>query len=161
MNGKPDVLKGSYYANPVVEIPGVAPALQDAYPEYYNKNICTFLFRRSICALKLYSGPKDDEAGVEGFSSAFKDLGRFIFEVGCELAVACQPFGALEVRPAAKFLNIYYSSVPSERFLHVAASIDQHVEHGQSSPSTLLPTESRRRPDRRKRPRGQLVWLAP
>lgn len=119
------------------------------------------LFRRSICALKLYSGPKDDEAGVEGFSSAFKDLGRFIFEVGCELAVACQPFGASEVRPAAKFLNIYYSSVPSERFLHVAAPIDQHVEHSQSSPSTLLPTESRRRPDRRKRPRGQLVWLAP
>jgi hypothetical protein len=43
MNGKPDTLKGSYYANPVEKSGSeVSPALREAYPEYYNKNICTF-----------------------------------------------------------------------------------------------------------------------
>jgi len=42
--------------------------------------------------IKVSQGPKPDEKGVEGFEEAFKDLGRFIFNVGCQLAAACQPF---------------------------------------------------------------------
>jgi hypothetical protein len=59
--------------------------------------------------LNLLQGPASEE-GVQGFEEAFKDLGRsepyrhtpnvtnsgparFIFQVGCDLAVACQPFG--------------------------------------------------------------------
>ncbi|KAH7927371.1 Clavaminate synthase-like protein [Leucogyrophana mollusca] len=76
MNGKPDTLKGSYYANPVVDEPNVSPALKEGFPEYYRNNIW----------------PDKTEAGVEGFEDAFKNLGRFVFKVGCELAAACQPF---------------------------------------------------------------------
>lgn len=43
MNGKPDTLKGSYYANPVVDSPTIAEAERKAYPEYYGNNICTYL----------------------------------------------------------------------------------------------------------------------
>ena len=30
---------------------------------------------------------------MEGFEDAFKDLGRFVYRIGRELAAACQPFG--------------------------------------------------------------------
>lgn len=39
-----DTLKGSYYANPVVDDPEVPQHLRGAYPEYYGKNICTHYF---------------------------------------------------------------------------------------------------------------------
>lgn len=78
MNGLPDTLKGSYYANPVVEDAAVTPEEKKRFPEYYGKNIW----------------PKKDETGVENFEEAFKDLSRLIFKVGCELAVACQPFAS-------------------------------------------------------------------
>lgn len=38
--------------------------------------------------------PEKDEAGVEGFEEAFKELGTFIFEVGCLLSKACESFVA-------------------------------------------------------------------
>ncbi|KAJ7124732.1 Clavaminate synthase-like protein [Mycena crocata] len=104
MNGKPDILKGSYYANPVVENPDVSAALREAYPEYYNKNIW----------------PKMDEAGVEGFEAAFKDLGKFIFEVGCQLATACQPFALSHLSDASVSLPelISTSKTVKARLLH-------------------------------------------
>ncbi|KAI0670203.1 Clavaminate synthase-like protein [Trametes maxima] len=77
MNGKPDTMKGSYYANPVLDEPSVSSALREAYPEYYGKNIWP-------------SGTPE----VQDFEQAFKDLGRFVFGVGCQLAVACQPFAS-------------------------------------------------------------------
>jgi hypothetical protein len=40
-----DTLKGSYYANPVVDKPTVSQALKDAYPEYYGANICKLELR--------------------------------------------------------------------------------------------------------------------
>lgn len=76
MNGKPDTLKASFYANPVFDNPTVTFDEQRAFPEYYGSNIW----------------PNKTEPGVEGFEEAFKDLGSFVFKVGCELAVACQPF---------------------------------------------------------------------
>ena len=33
-------MKGSYYANPVIDEPNVPRELREAYPEYYGKNIC-------------------------------------------------------------------------------------------------------------------------
>lgn len=39
--GSPDTMKGSYYANPVLDEPNVSPELREAHPEYYGKNICT------------------------------------------------------------------------------------------------------------------------
>lgn len=60
MNGKPDTLKGSYYANPVIDSPKVSEELKQQFPEYYGNNIW----------------PSADEKGVEGFEDAFKDLGK-------------------------------------------------------------------------------------
>ena len=34
------MLKGSFYANPVIDDPQVPQKLREAYPEYYGKNIC-------------------------------------------------------------------------------------------------------------------------
>ncbi|KAJ7785888.1 Clavaminate synthase-like protein [Mycena metata] len=105
MNGKPDVLKGSYYANiPGGEDPNVSLELKEAYPEYYGQNIW----------------PKSDEAGVEGFESAFKDLGNLIFKVGCELAVACQPFALSHLNDSSMSLPqlISTSKTVKARLLH-------------------------------------------
>lgn len=63
MNGKPDSLKGSYYANPIIDNPDVEPELRVAYPEYYGVNIW----------------PSKDLQAIEGFEDAFKDLGRCVF----------------------------------------------------------------------------------
>lgn len=71
-----DLLKGSYYANPVVDNPDVSPTLRESYPEYYNQNICTFSNFYEMRFECLLPGPKADEAGVEGFEAAFKDLGK-------------------------------------------------------------------------------------
>lgn len=78
MNGRPDYLKGSYYANPIVDVPTVSEEEKKEFPEYYGNNIW----------------PSKDEAGVEGFEAAFKDLGRLIVSVGVQLAEACQPFAS-------------------------------------------------------------------
>ena len=36
-----DVLKGSYYANPISDNASVSEEEREAYPEYYGSNICT------------------------------------------------------------------------------------------------------------------------
>ena len=41
-NNRADTLKGSYYANPIVDVPSVPPQLREEYPEYYGSNICRF-----------------------------------------------------------------------------------------------------------------------
>ncbi|KDQ54855.1 hypothetical protein JAAARDRAFT_37966 [Jaapia argillacea MUCL 33604] len=117
MNGKPDTLKGSYYANPVVDVPTVSQASRDAYPEYYGQNIW----------------PDKKEQGVEGFEEAFKDLGRFVFDVGCELATACQPFASTYLSDSSLSLSslIANSQTTKARLLH----------YFPPSPHTPLPSE--------------------
>lgn len=104
MNGKPDTLKGSYYANPVVDKPDVSEEQRAAFPEYYGENIW----------------PARDEKGIDGFEDAFKDLGGFIFKVGCELAVACQPFALSQLTDATISLPdlIRTSQTTKARLLH-------------------------------------------
>ncbi|KAG6814046.1 hypothetical protein H0H92_003896 [Tricholoma furcatifolium] len=65
-------------------------------------------------------GPKPDEKGVEGFEDAFKDLGRFIFKVGCELAAACQPFALAHLSDTSMSLPklISTSQTTKARLLH-------------------------------------------
>ncbi|KAI0307933.1 Clavaminate synthase-like protein [Multifurca ochricompacta] len=103
MNGRPaDTLKGSYYANPVIDAPSVHPGLLEAYPEYYGTNIW----------------PKD-ERGIEGFKSAFKNLGSFVFDVGVRLAAACQPFASSYLTDSSLSLsNLISSQTTKARLLH-------------------------------------------
>ncbi|KAI0735482.1 Clavaminate synthase-like protein [Earliella scabrosa] len=103
MNGKPDTMKGSYYANPVLDEPNVSNELRAAYPEYYGKNIWPS------------STPE-----VQDFEEAFKDLGRFVFKVGCQLAVACQPFASSYLSDSSLSLAdlISSSQTVKARLLH-------------------------------------------
>jgi len=52
MNRKPDTIKWSYYASPIIDGPTV--------PEYYGENDW-----------------RADGTGIEGFERAFKELGRY------------------------------------------------------------------------------------
>lgn len=40
LNLDQDTLKGSYYANPIIDTPDVSPELREQYGEYYRSNIC-------------------------------------------------------------------------------------------------------------------------
>ncbi|KZT36037.1 Clavaminate synthase-like protein [Sistotremastrum suecicum HHB10207 ss-3] len=105
MNGKPDTLKGSYYAN--ITLPeAIEPsaAQKSAFPQYYSDNIW----------------PSADEKGVEGFEDSFKSLGQFIFSVGCLLARACQPFVSTVMRDQSSSLYdlIAKSGTVKARLLH-------------------------------------------
>lgn len=106
MNGKPDVLKGSYYANPVIDSPSASISAQHRtdWPEYYAQNIW----------------PNPNEKSVEGFEEAFKDLGRFVLDVGCALAAACQPFALSRFSDTSMSLPklISTSQTTKARLLH-------------------------------------------
>ncbi|KAK1924791.1 Clavaminate synthase-like protein [Papiliotrema laurentii] len=75
MNGVPDTQKGSFYANPLIDLPEVPDALRSRHPEYYSGNVW----------------PTGID-GLEEFETTFKSLGRLVFDVGCALARACEAF---------------------------------------------------------------------
>ncbi|KAJ4476625.1 Clavaminate synthase-like protein [Lentinula aciculospora] len=118
MNRKPDFLKGSFYANPVLDSPSVSEAYKATYPEYYGTNIW----------------PDPNEPGVEGFEQAFKDLGQFVFKIGLELAAACQPFGNIQLSDSNISLPVLIntSQTTKARLLHYFPPSDD---------ATLLHTE--------------------
>jgi len=99
-----DLLKGSYYANPIVESPNVSADLRREFPEYYRGNIW----------------PAVNEKDIEGFEDAFKDLGSYIFKVGCFLAAACQTFASPHLSDLAISLEslIATSQTTKARLLH-------------------------------------------
>ncbi|KAF8592019.1 Clavaminate synthase-like protein [Ramaria rubella] len=103
MNGKPDLLKGSYYANPLSNDWTVSTNQKLEFPEYYGDNVW----------------PNGTEEGVEGFEEAFKSLGQFVFKVGRELAAACQPFAASHLDDQSLTLPILISpNTTKARLLH-------------------------------------------
>jgi hypothetical protein len=138
--GQADTLKGSYYANPLIDSPSVHPSLQEAYPEYYGANICQYHTPPSIgWYLKLIAVGPQNEKGIEGFESAFKELGScvpaffnsiswpsptflhsFVFDVGLKLAAACQPFASPHLTDSSISLSelICPSQTTKARLLH-------------------------------------------
>lgn len=103
MNGRPDLLKGSYYANPTVDKPNVSPRHIKDFCEYYSNNIWP-----------------TGELGVEGFEEAFKNLGGFVYKVGLQLALACQPFASSYLTDSSVSLPdlISKSQTTKARLLH-------------------------------------------
>jgi len=99
MNGEPDTLKGSYYANPIVDVPNVSQEQRDEFLEYHGNNIWPA------------------KTGLEG---AFKEFGRFVFEVGVKLAAACQPFVGARLKDASISLPEMFNDSPTTkgRLLH-------------------------------------------
>ncbi|CAA2994153.1 PREDICTED: uncharacterized protein LOC104592277 isoform X2 [Olea europaea subsp. europaea] len=72
-SGKPDLLKGSFYANPVFDIPTDDVSLIKRYPSYCGRNIW----------------PQDALPELE---LAFKALGKLILDVGLLLAYHCDGY---------------------------------------------------------------------
>eukprot|EP01018_Ginkgo_biloba_P002059 Gb_10635 [translate_table: standard] len=73
VSGRPDKLKGSFYANPIVDIPTTDEALIRRYSSYCRPN----LWPRNV---------------LPELEPAFKDLGRLIFDVGLLLAYHCDKY---------------------------------------------------------------------
>ncbi|XP_004348108.2 hypothetical protein CAOG_04283 [Capsaspora owczarzaki ATCC 30864] len=72
-DGKLDVAKGSYYANPQYDVPTTDPELIKSLPELCSNNIW----------------PEED---CPGFGDAFKNLGRLIVSVGELLGKQCDSY---------------------------------------------------------------------
>ncbi|RDX77907.1 hypothetical protein CR513_41893, partial [Mucuna pruriens] len=72
-SGKPDILKGSFYANPILDTPTTEASLIQRYPSYCGSNIW----------------PKNTLPELE---VAFKALGKLIYDVGLMLAYHCDQY---------------------------------------------------------------------
>ncbi|MED6119309.1 hypothetical protein PIB30_010549 [Stylosanthes scabra] len=72
-SGKPDLLKGSFYANPILDTPTTEPSLVQRYPSYCGSNIWP---RSALPELEV----------------AFKALGNLMFDVGLMLAYHCDQY---------------------------------------------------------------------
>ncbi|GAB5033508.1 Hypothetical protein NocV09_01400420 [Nannochloropsis oceanica] len=72
-HGRPDWLKGSFYANPLHDNPSTDQDLIDRYPAFLHPNIW----------------PSKDVPALE---SAFKDLGKLIVDVGAMVAKQCDVY---------------------------------------------------------------------
>ncbi|CDZ97371.1 Isopenicillin N synthase-like [Phaffia rhodozyma] len=104
MNGVPDLFKGSYYNNPLTDNPDVSAAERAAYPMYYSNNVW----------------PDARERDVDGFESSFKELGKFVFNVGCLLSKACESFVSEALVDASQTIEnlISTSQCNKARLLH-------------------------------------------
>ncbi|KRH39917.1 hypothetical protein GLYMA_09G227900v4 [Glycine max] len=72
-SGKPDILKGSFYANPILDTPTTEASLIQRYPSYCGSNIWP---RNALPELEV----------------AFKALGKLIFDIGLMLAYHCDQY---------------------------------------------------------------------
>ncbi|WCJ29741.1 2-oxoglutarate (2OG) and Fe(II)-dependent oxygenase superfamily protein [Euphorbia peplus] len=72
-SGKPDIYKGSFYANPVLDVPTTDAKIIQRYPHYCRSNI--------------WPGETLPDLEV-----AFKELGKLVIEVGLMLAYHCDQY---------------------------------------------------------------------
>ncbi|KAK9715299.1 hypothetical protein RND81_06G155700 [Saponaria officinalis] len=80
-SGKPDMLKGSFYANPVLDVPTTDQNLIQRYPAYCGKNIWP-------------------NSALPELEAAFKALGRIMLDVGLMVAYHCDRYvsGSMNMR---------------------------------------------------------------
>ncbi|CAH9102009.1 unnamed protein product [Cuscuta epithymum] len=72
-SGKPDTMKGSFYANPILDVPTTERSLMERYPSYCRPNIWP---HTTLPELEI----------------AFKALGKMILDVGLLLAHHCDQY---------------------------------------------------------------------
>lgn len=99
--GRADMYKGSFYANPKLDIPTTDPALIRQYPDSASPNIW----------------PRQHLAELE---PAFKNLGRLVLQVGRLVAQQCDSYVRQKMpRLPTKWLEAAVSSdAPKSRLLH-------------------------------------------
>ncbi|KAK9947748.1 hypothetical protein M0R45_003357 [Rubus argutus] len=128
-SGKPDMLKGSFYANPILDRPTTDEALIQRYPSYCGSNIW----------------PKHELPELE---VAFKALGKLILEVGLMVAFHCDRYvsKAIKMREdegleqvlfrsrCHKGRLLYYfpttESSPTEDDKNMSSWCGWHTDHG-------------------------------
>ncbi|KAI3524568.1 hypothetical protein L1887_03227 [Cichorium endivia] len=72
-SGKPDLLKGSFYANPILDVPTTETSLIQRYPAYCGSNIWP-------------------QSTLPELEVAFKSLGKLIIDVGLLVAYHCDKY---------------------------------------------------------------------
>lgn len=100
MNGKPDMLKGSYYANPTVDRPIANSRVRQAHASYLGHNIWP------------------TEADCPNFESSYKALATFMTETGKRLAKACDSLFANNTETPSIEQLIATSECLKARLLH-------------------------------------------
>ncbi|KAK2978229.1 hypothetical protein RJ640_024262, partial [Escallonia rubra] len=78
-SGKPDMLKGSFYANPILDVPTTEESLISRYPSYCGQNIWP-------------------SHALPELEVAFKALGKLILEVGLMVAYHCDRYVSKEMK---------------------------------------------------------------
>ncbi|KAB1201405.1 hypothetical protein CJ030_MR0G003758 [Morella rubra] len=78
-SGKPDLLKGSFYANPILDRPTTDASMIQRYPSYCGSNIWP-------------------DSALPELELAFKALGKLIFDVGLMVAYHCDRYGRFRWR---------------------------------------------------------------
>ncbi|GLT28986.1 hypothetical protein SLA2020_038820 [Shorea laevis] len=119
-SGKPDVLKGSYYANPILDVPTTDSFLIQRYPSYCGTNIWP-------------------HTALPELEAAFKALGKLILEVGLLLAYHCDQYvsRAMNMHKHEGLEQILFRSrCHKGRLLYYfPAQQSTHVEDGESMSS--------------------------
>lgn len=77
-SGKLDLLKGSFYANPILDVPTTEQSLIERYPSYCGSNIWP-------------------HKALPELETAFKTLGKLILDVGLLLAYHCDRYASREM----------------------------------------------------------------
>ncbi|XP_042001028.1 uncharacterized protein LOC121750543 isoform X1 [Salvia splendens] len=90
-SGKPDMMKGSFYANPLLDVPTNDQSLVQRYPSYCGPNI----WPHDVLP-ELELGMCWELATMN--LSAFKALGKLILEVGLLLAHHCDQYKSNELK---------------------------------------------------------------
>nr|XP_043624517.1 uncharacterized protein LOC122596070 [Erigeron canadensis] len=92
-SGKPDLLKGSFYANPILDKPTTESSLIQRYPAYCGSNIW----------------PQNSLPELE---AAFKVLGKLILDVGLLVAYHCDKYvsDAIDMQPDEGIEQIVFRS---------------------------------------------------
>lgn len=77
-SGKLDLLKGSFYANPILDVPTIEQCLIERYPSYCGSNIWP-------------------HTALPELETAFKILGKLILDVGLLLSYHCDLYASREM----------------------------------------------------------------
>ncbi|KAM7509467.1 hypothetical protein LguiA_019920 [Lonicera macranthoides] len=94
-SGKPDLLKGSFYANPLLDIPTTETSLIERYPSYCGQNIWP---HQALPELEVGIPSKvQKEFDLVTVFPAFKALGKLILDVGLMLAYHCDLYVSKEM----------------------------------------------------------------
>ena len=131
-------MKGSYYANPIIDEPSVHLNLRESYPEYYGNNICRccifvpqMTFNFECCRAQGRQGYRRLRICVQGprivrhcrplllSDQLLRSFHSFVFNVGVKLAAACQQFASPHLTNSSLSLSkIISTETTKARLLH-------------------------------------------